>query len=386
MTAYLDHNATTPPDPAVREAVADGLAAGWGNPSSVHAWGRRARARLEDARERVAALAGCAPREVTFTGGATEANNAVLKGFAAREGGARTLLVGATEHPSVLETARYLRERSQPVAEVPVDGAGRVTPEALRGALEANRPVGLVSVMWANNETGTLQPIAELAAVCTEHGVPLHTDAVQAAGKVPLDFAVSGAAAMSLSAHKIGGPPGVGALVRDARRLPLDPLLHGGGHERERRAGTENLAGIAGFGKAAELARERLAGFPGRVGGLRDRLEADLRASGVAVEVVSEAAERLPNTSCLLFPGVEAETLLMNLDLAGFAVSSGSACASGSLEPSPVLLAMDIPPERARSSLRVSMGWTTSQAEVEELLGALVPLVRRLQERTTHPA
>ncbi|MFA9460842.1 cysteine desulfurase family protein [Thiohalorhabdus methylotrophus] len=386
MGAYLDYNATAPPDPAVRGEVAECLAEGWGNPSSVHGWGRRARSRLETARERVAALAGCSPREVSFTGGATEANNAVLKGFAWQDGGARTLLVGATEHPSVRETARYLAGRGFPVAEVAVDGEGRVTPAALREALEAHGPVGLVSVMWANNETGVLQPVAELAAVCAEYGIPLHTDAVQAAGKMPVDFAGSGAAAMSLSAHKIGGPQGVGALIRDARRLPVDPFLHGGGHERERRAGTENVAGILGFGVAAGLARERLEAAGAHARGLRDRLEDGLRGAGVGVEVVGDAAERLPNTSCLLLPDVEAETLLMNLDLSGFAVSSGSACASGSLEPSPVLLAMGIPSNRARGSLRVSTGWATTAGEVEAFLETLVPQVRRLQDRAVHSA
>jgi len=272
------------------------------------------------------------------------------------------------------------------VGEIPVDAAGRITPEALEAALREHAPVGLVSVMWANNETGTLQPVAELASVCGEYGVPLHTDAVQAAGKVALDFRASGAAAMSLSAHKIHGPQGVGALIRDSRRLPLDPYLYGGGHERGRRAGTENVAGIAGFGVAASRARERLAEAGSHAAALRGRLEAALRDAGIDLEIVAEDAERLPNTSCLLFPGVEAETLLMNLDLAGFAVSSGSACASGSLEPSPALLAMGIAPERARSALRVSVGGPTTAAEVDGFLEELVPLVRRLRARAARSA
>ena len=380
MSVYLDYNATTPLDPAVREAMEAAVGERWGSPQSPHQWGRRARATVEEARGRVAELVGCEPRQVSFTAGATEANNAVLKGRVL--GGNRgTLLVGATEHPSVGETARYLGERGYPVAEVATDGQGRITPEALRQALEDHAPVDLVSVMWANNETGTVQPVAELAAVCAEYGVPLHSDAAQAAGKVPVDFAGSGAAALTLSGHKLYGPQGVGALVRDPERLDLDPLLHGGGHERGRRAGTENVAGIAGLGRAAELAAGRLEAAAAHTRRLRDRLEHRLAEAGLEAEVVGAGAERLPNTVCLLFAGVDAQTLLMGLDMAGFGVSSGSACSSGSLEPSPALLAMGIAPERARSAIRVSLGWPTTEAEVEAFLEVLVPEVCRLRER-----
>ncbi len=380
MSAYLDYNATTPLDPAVREVMAAAWSEAWGSPSSPHQWGRRARTAVEEARERVAALVGCDPRQVTFTGGATEANNTVLKGRAARDG-TGTILVGATEHPSVAETARYLARQGHAVAEVPVDAGGRVTPAALAAALEANHPVALVSVMWSNNETGTVQPVAELAAVCADHGVPLHTDAAQAAGKLAVDFAGSGAAALTLSAHKFHGPQGVGALVRDPERLPVDPLLFGGHHERDRRPGTENVAGIVGLGKAAELAAARRAEHAAHTAALRDRLEAAVAGADIGAEVVAADTERLPNTACLLFAGISAETLLMSLDLAGLAVSSGSACASGSLEPSPVLQAMGIPAERARSALRVSLGGPTTEAELEAFLETLVPEVRRLRQR-----
>lgn len=382
MTLYLDYNATTPLDPDVAAAMERCVAGQWGNPHSLHAWGRRARAAVEDAREQVAALVGCDPRWVSFTGGATEANNTVLKGRALHNGAKGTLLVGASEHPSVRETARYLGERGFPTAEVPVNDQGVVTPEALEGAIARHAPVSLVSVMAANNETGTVQPLAELAAVCEAHGVPLHSDAVQAGGKLPLDWAGSGVASLSLSAHKLYGPQGVGALIRDPDRLALDPLLHGGGHERGRRAGTENVAGIAGFGVAAEMARTQQAADAERLTALRDRLEAAVLDSGLEAEIVARETERLPNTTCLLLPGIEAETLLMNLDLEGIAVSSGSACASGSLAPSEALLAMGIPEDRARSALRVSLGRPTSEGEVDEFVERLAAVAGRLQSRS----
>ncbi|HKJ72184.1 MAG TPA: cysteine desulfurase family protein [Gammaproteobacteria bacterium] len=379
MDLYLDYNATVPPHPEVREVMDAAARERWGNPQSVHAWGRRARAVVEDAREQVAALVGCAPRQVTFTSGATEANNTVLKGRALAEPDA-TILVGAGEHSSVRVPARYLRELGFDTAEIPVDGDGLVAPAALERALRQHAPVSLVSVMWANNETGTLQPIAELAAVCAEHGVPLHSDAVQAAGKVPVDWG-AGVAALSLSAHKLGGPQGVGALVRDDEVLALDPLLHGGGHERDRRAGTENVAGIAGFGRAAELARRDREAHAAHTRALRNRLEARLSGGPAGAEAVSAGAERLPNTSCLLLPGVAAETLLMRLDLEGIAVSSGSACASGGLQPSAPLLAMGYDRAQAASAIRVSLGAATTADETERFAGRLEALAEQLRQR-----
>ena len=381
MTLYLDHNATVPPRSEVLETMAGVSRESWGNPQSVHGWGRRARTVVEDAREQVAALVGCEPRQVTFTSGATEANNTVIKGRALFDGAA--VLVGATEHSSVRQTARYLRERGAAGGEVPADGEGRITPEALDRALRAADSVALASVMWANNETGTVQPIDELATVCADHGVPLHSDAVQAAGKLALDFPTSGVAAMSLSAHKIGGPQGVGALIRDPEALPIDPLLHGGSHERDRRAGTENVAGIAGFGRAAELALGERQTFADHTRALRDRLESQLGRESPSVEVASTGAERLPNTSCLLVPGVEAETLLMNLDLEGIAVSSGSACASGGLRPSAALQAMGYSDEKARSELRVSLGDSHTDEDVDRFVHRLTETLERLDRPTS---
>lgn len=380
MSLYLDHNATEALDPEVRAVMEATAEERWGPSQSVHAWGQRARAALEEARERVAALVGAQPRQVTFTSGATEANNTVLKGRALHPGSGGTLLVGATEHASIRRPAHYLGQRGFPVAEIPVDGQGRVTPAALRDAIEAHWPVSLVSVLWAHNETGTVQPIPELAEVCAEFGVPLHSDAVQAAGKVAVDFG-AGPAAISLSAHKLGGPQGVGALVRDPEALTLDPLLHGGGQERGWRAGTENVPGIAGFGRAAELAGQRRGAWAERTAGLRDRLEARLSRAPVAAEALSAECERLPNTSCLVVPGVRAETLLMGLDLEGIAVSSGSACASGSLEPSPALQAMGLSPERAGASVRVSLGGSNTAEEVDAFAQRLETLVSRLRHR-----
>lgn len=380
MDLYLDHNATIPPRPEVLEAMAEVGRDHWGNPQSVHGWGRRARAVVEEAREQVGALVGCEPRQVTFTSGATEANNTVMKGRAL-SGGFGAVLVGATEHASVRQPVQHLVERGVPATDVPADGEGRITPGALDRALRASGPAALVSVMWANNETGTVQPVADLAAVCAEHGVPFHSDAVQAAGKLAVDFPESGTTALSLSAHKIGGPQGVGALVRDSEALPLEPLLHGGGHERDRRAGTENVAGIAGFGRAAELARRERQALAEHTRALRDRLEDRLARESVPAEVVSAAAERLPNTTCLVLPGVEAETLLMNLDLAGIAVSSGSACASGGLQPSAVLQAMGYSAERARSELRVSLGAANTAEDVDHFVQCLTDTVERLGRR-----
>ncbi len=382
MSLYLDHNATEPLDPEVRAVMEATAQERWGSSQSVHAWGQRARAALEEAREQAAVLVGAQPRQVTFTSGATEANNTVLKGRALHPGSQGTLLVGATEHASIRGPARYLGERGFPVAEIPVDGQGRVTPTALRDAIEAHWPVSLVSVLWAHNETGAVQPIPELAGVCAELGVPLHSDAVQAVGKVAVDFG-AGPAAISLSAHKLGGPKGVGALVCDPEALTLDPLLHGGGQERGWRAGTENLPGIAGFGRAAELAAQRRPAWAQWTADLRDRLEARLSQDPVGAEVLSGGCERLPNTSCLVVPGVRAETLLMALDLEGIAVSSGSACASGSLEPSPALQAMGLSPERSGASVRVSLAGSNTAEEMADFADRLEALVSRLRQRSS---
>jgi cysteine desulfurase len=373
---YLDHNATTPVDDAVLAAMLPFLREHYGNPSSVHRPGRTARAALERAREQVAALVGAHPAQVIFTAGGTEANSLALRGVAAVEVPPGRIAISAIEHPSVAETAEALGGQGWSVARIPVDSEGRVTVAGLEAGLD-ERAV-LASVMWANNETGVIQDIAALSTVARERGVVFHTDAVQALGKLPVDFAASGAQLMSLSAHKIYGPKGVGALIVD-KAVDFVPQLVGGGQEKARRAGTENVAGIVGFGAAAELARERLEMRRRRALALRERLTAGLRglAAGYGIVEFSASAERLPNTCCFAVPGVDGETLVLRLDQAGVAVSSGSACASGSGEPSPVLLAMGIDPQLARGGLRVSLGEGNTEADMDAFLTRLaVALVK----------
>lgn len=339
---YLDHNATTPLRPEAASAMAAVLGR-VGNPSSVHAAGRAARADVERARERVAALVNAAPEEVVFTSGGTEANNLALRGTG------RPVVVSAIEHDSVLHAVEA------PLV-VPVTSAGIVDLAALGEMM----PQGaLVSVMLANNETGVLQPVAEAAALVHAKGGLLHVDAVQAAGKIPVDMRALGADLMTLSAHKLGGPQGAGALVA---RAEVAAQLRGGGQERGRRAGTENVPGIVGFGAAARLHEEYA-----RLAELRDALEAEL--AGEAVFFGREAA-RLPTTTCLALPGVPAETQVIALDLAGVMVSAGAACSSGKVRPSHVLTAMGVGAELAASAIRVSFGWTSSAADVEAFVAA----------------
>ncbi len=367
---YLDYNATAPVKPAVAEAMAEALLAP-GNPSSVHGFGRAARKRVEDARERIAALVDCAPAELIFTAGGTEANNTALKGA-----GRRAIVASAIEHPAVLRAAEA---RVGTLVLLPVDAEGRVDMAALDGALAAHGPDALVSVMLANNETGVIQPVAEIAARARAAGALVHCDAVQAPGRIPLSFAALGVDMMSLSAHKFAGPKGIGALVVRAG-LDVAPLVHGGGQERGRRGGTENGAGIVGFGAAAALAREDLA-RAGEIAALRDRLEARLRETEPAVRVFSAGAARLPNTSCVTMPGVQSETQVMGLDLAGAAVSAGSACSSGKVEPSHVLRALGAPDEVGGCAIRVSLGWATTEREIDRFARAWRALYAGLSSR-----
>jgi cysteine desulfurase len=339
---YLDHNATSPMRPVALDAVVEALRAG-GNPSSVHRPGRAARARIDRARKQVAALVGALPGEVVFTSGGTEANNLALRGH-------ERMLVSAIEHESVLKAA-------PDSVGIPVDGNGVIDLAALERML-ADKPT-LVSVMFANNETGVMQPIAEVVRLARAVGALVHCDAVQAAGKVPVDLHGLGVDYLSLSAHKLGGPTGVGALVvRDGAPFAADRV--GGGQEAYRRAGTENVAGIVGFGAAAEASRDGL-----DVAALRDRIEASLPG-----KVYGASAPRLPNTTCISMPGVKAETQVMALDLAGVAVSAGSACSSGKVTRSMVLTAMGIDPAAAETAIRISCGWNTGFEDIERLIAA----------------
>ena len=354
---YLDHNATTAVRPEARDAVALALAV-TGNPSSVHGSGRTARRLVEDARDAVAALVGAEPACVVFTSGGTEANDLALRGVAKR---ARNLC-SAVEHDSVLSVM-------DAIVEIPVDGDGVVDLDALEALLAGEDTPALVSVMLANNETGVLQPVAEVAALAHEHGALVHCDAVQAAGKMAIDFRALGCDLMSLSAHKIGGPPGVGALVV-ADDLALIPLLRGGGQERGRRAGTENVPGIAGFAAAARAALESLSDFA-RLGRWRDRIE-DRLGQHASSRVFGFGAPRLANTSCLTMPGVEAETQVIQFDLAGIAVSAGAACSSGKVEPSRVLAAMGVDANEAATAIRVSLGWNTTEDDADKFVEAWI--------------
>lgn len=358
---YLDHNATTPLKPAVRAAMVQAMDL-VGNPSSVHAFGRTARRAVEEARAAVAALVGVKPAQVLFTGSGTEANNMALRGFPGR-----AVLTSAIEHESVLA--------ANPAAErLPVTPDGVIDQAALAAALErATSP--LLSLMVANNETGVIQPVAEAARLAHARGALVHADAVQAAGRLPLSFAELGVDLLTLSAHKLGGPAGVGALIL-AEGLEPEALIRGGGQEKRKRAGTENLLGIVGFGSAARLARDELPAAAD-LASLRDRLEREALAGAPHARIMGAGAARVPNTSCLVLPGLPGETQVMALDLAGVAVSAGSACSSGKVKPSHVLAAMGADAVTAASAIRVSLGWTSDDEAVDRFLTAWFTLARR---------
>ncbi len=370
---YLDHNATTPIDPRVLEAMRPYLTGAFGNPSSLHWFGQQARAALDEARGQVAALIGASPNEIVFTGSGTEADNMALRGVAAatREP-RRTIVHSVLEHHAVLNTGKALAEEGWLVETVRAGQDGLVDLADLEAKVDEE--TALVAVMLANNETGVVQPVAEVARIAHAKGVLVLCDAVQAAGKVPLDVGSLGADLLALSAHKIYGPKGVGALfVKRGTRLTA--LLRGGSQERNRRAGTENVAGIAGLGRAAALAREDLAGLTERLAGLRDRLEALLLEIPGAKR--NGDGPRVPNTSNVSFEGLEAESLLMALDLMGLAVSTGAACAAGAVEPSHVLRGMGLPTERVQSSLRFSLGRATTAEEVERAAAMVAEAVAK---------
>ena len=360
IESYLDWNATAPLRPQAAAAMSEALRR-WGNPSSVHRRGRAARHIVERAREPVAALLGDVdPSAVIFVSGGTEANHLALIGT-----GRERVLVSAVEHDSV--------RHAVPAAEIiPVGPEGIVDLDALDRLLAADLRPALVSVMYANNETGVIQPVAEIAAIARRNGALFHCDAVQAAGKLALEAGAIGADLVTLSAHKIGGPTGIGALVV-TRGIELAPLLRGGGQEHRRRAGTENLPGIAGFAAAAAA---EIADYE-RVAALRDGLEAEIAMTARDAVVLGAAANRLPNTSAIAMPGVAAETQVVALDLDGVMVSAGAACSSGKVGPSHVLAAMGVAPEIAASTIRVSLGWSSSEAEIDHFLRAWTALYRR---------
>lgn len=373
---YLDWNATAPLDPAVREAILPWLGSRFGNASSRHEYGRQARAAVDEARAQVAAAVGAHATEVVFTSGGTEANNLFVKGAAGlmKPG---LIAISAIEHPCVREPAKQLRRADWTLREIAVDRVGLVKRTDWLAVLAA-KPV-LVSVMLANNETGVLQDVATLAREAKEGGAWFHTDAVQALGKVGVDFRALGVNAMTLSSHKVGGPLGAGALVVD-KRLELAPLLAGGGQERGLRSGTENVAAIVGFGVACELAAARVSGENARLCGLRDTLEAGLAAHGM--RIFSAGAPRLPNTVFFAADGVDGETLVARLDRAGFACASGSACSSANPEPSHTLLAMGVERETARGAVRVSLGRDTQEKHVVDFLVCLGQQMSELNNLT----
>lgn len=375
---YLDHNATSPLRPEAARCVSAGLATGPANASSVHAEGRWARAQVEEARAKVAALAGLPPGEIVFTSGGSEAIAAAVSGVCERAPQTRRrIVVSSVEHSAVLESVRHAGRRGFTVEEVPCGPEGRVDADVFASRLAAD--VALAALQWANNETGVLQPVREIGEACAQVGAAFLVDAVQAAGKVALDPHGLGVHLLALSAHKLGGPQGVGALgIRDG--VLLSPLIHGGAQERRRRGGTEPVLALSGFGAAAETALARLSAETARLTRLRARIETRLRAEFSSVRIHGEGVPRLANTINFAVPGVPGETLVIALDLRGFAISTGSACASGAVLPSHVLRAMGVSDEEARSSVRLSLGWSTGEDDVERFLAAFPGVVAQVRK------
>ena len=375
---YFDHNATTPVEPQVLEAMLPYLSGEFGNASSIHTFGQRARAAVETARDQVAALIEARSQEIVFTSGGTESDNHAIFGIVQVAGRSQKhVITTAIEHEAVLNTCQALEKAGVSATYLPVDRDGRVSPDAVRRALRPETV--LVTVMHANNELGTVQPLEEIGAIAAEADVYFHTDAVQSAGKIPIDVNALRVDLLSLSGHKFYAPKGIGALyVRGGTRLRQ--LLFGGHHQRGFRPGTENVAGIVGLGKAAEIARKALAEDARRISALRDRLETRLLRSVPHARVNGAGAPRTPNTTNITFPGIEGEALVIALDLKGVACSTGAACSSGAVEPSHVLTAIGLPPEEARASLRFSLGRHTTDADVEFALKVVPAAVEQLRE------
>lgn len=377
---YLDHNASTPVHPEVVAAMLPYLSERFGNPSSIHGFGREARDALEAARETLARFLGVAPEEIVFTSGGTESDNLAIKGVAgARPGG--HIITSQVEHHAVLRTCEALERAGHAVTYLPVDGDGLVDPEDVRRALRPDTI--LVTVQGANSEVGTVMPVEEIGRIAADRGIPFHVDGVQTFGKVPFSVREAGIALLSMSSHKIYGPKGVGALyIRRGTRMVA--VQHGGDHERRRRAGTENVPGIVGFARAVELRARDMGPEAARIAALRDRLWRGIQDGVPDVRVNGHPTRRLPGTLNTSFRGIEAESLILALDLKGVAVSAGSACTSGSLEPSYVLTAMGIPPDWALGAIRSSLGGGTTAEDVDYVLEVLPAAVRRI--RTLSPA
>ena len=376
---YLDNSATTRVDERVIEAMLPVMREGYGNPSSIHTFGQQARAALEESRPPLAGLLGADTREIVFTSGGTESDNAAVWGVfrsGCRPG--NHVITTRIEHPAILATCKSLQAQGAEITQVPVDSFGRVDPGAIAAAI-TERTI-LISVMHANNETGVIQPLDEIGGMARERGILLHTDAVQSVAKVAVDVRALGVDLLSLSAHKMHGPKGVGALyIRKGTKLP--PFMAGGSQERKRRAGTENVPGIVGLGIAARLGTERLGDMASRVAGMRDSFESAVQSRIEGVSINGSREHRLPTVSNLSFERLEGEAAVIALDLEGVAVSTGSACSSGSLEPSHVLTAMRLRPEVVQGSLRFSFSWHTTEDEMHEAVDILVKVVARLRSR-----
>jgi cysteine desulfurase len=371
---YLDNNATTPVLPEVFEAMRPYFTEQFGNASSIHHHGQETRAAVESARESVAQLLGCQPAEIIFTSGGTESDNLAVAGLA---GPGDHVITSAVEHHAVLHACKHLQESGCELTTVPVNSHGLVDPEDVRRALRPNTK--LITVMMANNETGVLQAVKEIAAIAAEAGAVFHTDAVQAAGKIPIDVRQMGCHALSISGHKMHAPQGTGALFVK-KGVSIRPLFHGGRHERSRRAGTENVAGIVALGRAAQIAKRALdLGYDKEMAALRDRLERGILSQVEDVVVNGTATPRVPNTTNIRFEHIEGEALVIALDLKGLAVSTGAACSSGAIEPSHVLVAMGLRPGQARASIRFSLGKQTTADEIDSVLSLVPDSVARLR-------
>ena len=375
---YLDYNATTSIKPQVADVIIENIKEIFGNPSSIHQFGQRSRKFLDESREKVALLINCQPDEIVFTSCGTESNNAVLKStFAYSQKSSFSIVTSAIEHQSVLNVCKYLEELGVKIIYLPVDEYGKIVIQSIEKSLDKNTK--LVSIMLANNDVGTIQPITEIANILKSKKILFHSDAVQGLGKIQIDVKELNLDFMSLSAHKIYGPKGIGALYIK-RGAKLSALIHGGSQERNRRAGTENLLGIIGFGKACEIAKEELVVSSNKAARLRDKLEAGILSKIENVTVNGDKNSRLPNTLNISFEGIEADSLLMNLDLMGIAVSSGSACSASSLKPSHVLLAMGRSSKDAFNAIRFSIGYDNTEEEIDYVLKILVDIVKKLRE------